>query len=175
MKDNKKISNGVKKVGTYFLYGVALFFAVSLIWTSVKPSAGEKTESNDSGTLKSSQKVEVQPAEKVQVYAFHSAKRCYSCVTMGQYTKETVEEFFQKELEEGKVEFKEINVDSPENKEMARKFKAVGSSLFINAIINGQDNIKEEVQVWRLLNNEKAFSNYLSTRIRETIGESAKG
>jgi hypothetical protein len=68
---------------------------------------------------------------------------------MGQYTKATVEEFFQSELSDGKIEFKEINVDLPANKEVSTKFKAVGSSLFLNAIIDGEDNITEKAQAWR--------------------------
>jgi hypothetical protein len=84
---------------------------------------------------------------------------------MGQYTKATVEEFFQPELRDGKIEFREINVDLPANKEVATKFKATGSSLFINAISGNKDNIKQDVQVWRLLSDKKAFSDYLSKKI----------
>lgn len=172
MKNNTEIFNGVKKLGTYLLYGGALVFAVALIWVSVKPN--KKTESSDFNTQKSSQNVEARetkPAEKVQVYVFHSTARCYSCIMMGQYAKATVEEFFQTELKNGKIEFREINVDLPENREVAKKFKAAGSSLFLNAIIDGEDNIKEEVQAWRLLGSKAAFSDYLSKKIRSMIGE----
>jgi len=162
----------MKKLGTYLLYSGALVFAIALVWISVSPD--KKTQSSESNTKNNSQKVEVQevkPAEKVQVYVFHSTNRCYSCVTMGEYAKATVEEFFQPELKDGKIEFKEINVDLPANKDVAAKFKAVGSSLFLNAIVDGKDNIKEEVQAWRLLGNQKAFSDYLSKKIRSIIGE----
>jgi hypothetical protein len=162
----------MKKLGIYLLYGGALVFAIALIYTSVSPN--KKTQSSDFNTKKSSQKAELQetkPAEKVQVFVFHSTNRCYSCITMGQYTKATVEEFFQSELSDGKIEFKEINVDLPANKEVSTKFKAVGSSLFLNAIIDGEDNITEKAQAWRLISNKQSFSDYLSKEIRSVLGE----
>ena len=85
----------MKKLGTYLLYGGALAFAIALIWISVNPN--KKTEFKSSNAQKVSQATKTQatePAEKVQVFVFHSTNRCYSCVTMGQYTKATVEEFF---------------------------------------------------------------------------------
>ena len=172
MKNNTEISNGVKKIGVYLLYGGVLVFALALVWVSLNPN--KKTQSNDPNTKKSSQQDEVReskPAEKVQVYAFHSTARCYACIIMGQYAKATVEEFFQPELRDGKIEFREINIDLPENREVAKKFKAAGSSLFLNAVIDGEDNIKEEAQAWRLLGNQKAFSDYLSEKIRSMNGE----
>lgn len=162
----------MKKLGTYLLYGVALVFAIALIWINISPN--KKTESSDSNAQKSFQKAEVQetkPAEKVQVYVFHSTNRCYSCITMGKYVKETLEGNFASEFENGKIEFREINVDLPENKEVAIKFKAAGTSLFFNSIIDGKDNIKEESQAWRLLGNKQVFSDYLVKKIRGMIGE----
>ena len=44
-----------------------------------------------------------------------------------------------------------------ENKELATKFKASGSALFINAISNGQDHISKDVNVWRLAQNETQY------------------
>jgi thioredoxin-related protein len=115
------------------------------------------------------EEVDLKPAEKIQVFVFHSNNRCYSCETMGKFTKATIEESFQNEIKEGKVEFREINVDLPENKEIAQKFEATGSSIFINAIIDGVDNIKEETQLWRLLSNKQNFSDYLTKKVKEKL------
>jgi hypothetical protein len=88
---------------------------------------------------------------------------------MGKLTKATIERYFQNEIKEGKVEFREINVDLPENKEIAQKFEATGSSIFINTIIDGVDNIKEETQPWRLLSNQQTFSDYLTKKVKEKL------
>ena len=162
----------MKKTGFYWLFGGGLIIVLAFLYFGVRPD--QKTEAANPNMQKSAQKTEIQatkPAEKIQVYLFHSTNRCYSCVTMGQYVKATVEEFFQPELRDGKVEFKEINIDLPENKELAAKYQAAGTSLFINAIIDGNDNIQEESQAWRLLGNQKTFSDYFSKKIRSLIGE----
>jgi hypothetical protein len=131
--------------------------------------ASSNSESKIISEEETKEEINLKPAEKVQVFVFHSSNRCYSCVTMGKYAKATVEEFFQPELRDGRVEFQEINVDLPENKEIARKFKATGSSLFVNAIIDGEDNIKEEVQLWRMLSDKEKFSQYLTEKIRKNF------
>ncbi|MDX9913001.1 MAG: nitrophenyl compound nitroreductase subunit ArsF family protein [Candidatus Moranbacteria bacterium] len=177
MINNEKNSDRVKKLGTYLLYGGALIFAIALIWISTSSDKETKSNSANTSTQVSTPKTAgvqpVKPAEKIQVYEFHSTNRCYSCITMGQYIKATLEESFQAELKSGKIDFREINVDLPENKEVATKFKATGTSLFINSIIDGQDNIKEDTQIWRLVTNEKSFSDYLSAKLKDIIGEKA--
>ena len=110
-------------------------------------------------------------AEKIQVFVFHATQRCYSCITIGKFAGETVNEYFQPELRDGKIEFREINIDLPENKELSRKFQAGGSSLYINAISSGQDNIVEDVAVWRLVNNEVQFKNYLKNKLSNLFGK----
>ena len=36
-------------------------------------------------------------ADKIEVYYFYRTQRCYSCVTLGQYIKETIEQKFSEE------------------------------------------------------------------------------
>jgi hypothetical protein len=59
----------------------------------------------------------------------------------------------------------------PENKELAKKFQASGSSLFLNGIIRGEDHAKEDLQVWRLTGNPTAFKDYLESKINEMFGK----
>lgn len=159
----------MKKLRTYLLYGGALVFAIALVYISVKPD--KKTESKVQGN-NSETAEEIQgkkPAEKIQVFLFHATQRCITCVNIGKYAKETVEQKFPEELKSGKIEFREINIDLPENKELATKFKVTGSALFINPIIEGKDNIKEDTQVWRLTSNEQSFISYLSDKLNAML------
>ena len=110
-------------------------------------------------------------AEKIEVINFHATARCFSCNTLGDYSETTIYEFFQSELRDGVIEFKSINVDLPENREIARKYQAAGSSLFINAIYDNEDHIKEDVRVWRLLNNEQQFKTYLKDQINSLLNK----
>lgn len=110
-------------------------------------------------------------ADKVEVFLFHATQRCATCIAIGKLSGETVYEYFQPELRDGKIEFREINIDLPENKELAQKFQASGSALFINAIYAGQDNISEDTKVWRLTQDDVQFKSYLKDKINSLLGK----
>jgi hypothetical protein len=158
----------MKKLGTYLLYGGALVFASALIYISLNANKQNAISKKKDDTVLA-QEDSKKSAEKVQVFLFHATKRCPTCIAIGKYAKETVEQKFPAELLSGKIEFREINIDLPENKELANKFKATGSALFLNAIIDGKDNMKQDVQVWRLTSNEQNFISYLSDEIKKLL------
>ncbi|NCN25216.1 hypothetical protein COT94_03965 [Candidatus Falkowbacteria bacterium CG10_big_fil_rev_8_21_14_0_10_37_14] len=114
---------------------------------------------------------EKKPTTKVQVFLFHSTQRCSTCIAIGRLAGETIYEYYQPELRDGKIEFREVNIDLPENKALAQKFQASGSALFINKIINGQDDINEDTTVWRLTSNPDQFKSYLKNKINNLIGK----
>ncbi len=156
---NKKIIFVV--VGIMILGG--MFFTMQSIQTSAKKDVqNENISKTEQG---------VQKAEKIEVFVFHATQRCISCITIGKFAGETVNEFFQPELRDARIEFREINVDLPENKELATKFQASGSALFINTIIDGQDHIAEDTKVWRLVQNEAQFKAYLKSVLDEKFGK----
>jgi len=119
----------------------------------------------------SNMSVAMAPAEKVEVFLFHRTQRCATCIAIGELSGQTVKESFAQEAAAGKIEFREINIDNPENKSLAEKFKASGSSLFINAVRNGADNIQEDTQVWRLTNDAQAFKDHLAGKINALLGK----
>jgi hypothetical protein len=110
-------------------------------------------------------------AEKIEVMNFHATQRCASCSTLGKYSEETINEFFQPELRDGIIRFQSVNVDLPENREVAKKYQAAGSSLFINAIYGGQDHIEQDAKVWRLLGSEQQFKSYLKDKINGLLNK----
>lgn len=107
--------------------------------------------------------------ERIEVFYFHATHRCISCQTIEKYTKETLEEFFQAELQEGKITFQSINVEEAKNKEIVQKYQARGSSLFFNIIKDKKDNISEDTQVWRLVGSEVNFKQYLKGKINNIL------
>ncbi|MDP3043772.1 MAG: nitrophenyl compound nitroreductase subunit ArsF family protein [bacterium] len=152
-----------------FIVGVAIIGTSFLILKNGNKPTEAQSPKNLAAQNKSEE--EKQKTDKVEVFVFHATQRCISCITIGKYAGETVNEYFQPELRDGKIEFREINVDLPENKELSHKFQAGGSSLYINAVINGQDNIAEDVAVWRLVNNEVQFKNYLKNKLDNLFGK----
>ncbi len=109
-------------------------------------------------------------ADKVQVFLFHGIERCATCIAIGKFANETVNERFKNELQSGEIEFREINIDLPANKELARKFQASGSALYLNGIRGNEDNIMQDTKVWSLTGNPTAFKDYLEGRINTLLG-----
>jgi len=76
---------------------------------------------------------------RIEVIDFYGTHRCVTCEAIEANAKYTIETFFQDELNEGKLEFKTVNVDDEANYAMAEKFEAAGTALFINVIKDGKE------------------------------------
>lgn len=107
--------------------------------------------------------------DKIEVMHFHGTYQCRSCIAIGEYALNTIKKNFPEEYERGIIEFREINGELPENRELVTKYQARGSSLFVNAIVDGKDNIEEDVKVWRLTADEKQFSDYFTNKLSQLL------
>lgn len=108
-------------------------------------------------------------ADKIEIVHFHATQQCWSCIELGRLAQLTLEKRFPEELENGLIEFKEVNVELPENSDIVEKYQASGSSLFVNYMYEGEDHIEEEVQVWRLLGSEIQFRKYLGDKLEKYL------
>ncbi len=145
---------------------LGIFIIVVIILISLGAIKKNNT-TNANSSDETNNKTEVINAEKIQVFMFHSTQRCVTCIAIGKLANETVQEYFSSELTNGKIEFQEINIDLPENKELAQKFQASGSSLFINPIYNNQDHISQDTNIWRLTSNPNQFKSYLKSKLEK--------
>lgn len=73
-------------------------------------------------------------ANTIEIFDFHTTNRCVTCKSIEANTQYTLETYFAEELKEGKITFQIVNIDEDENYELAKKFKASGTSLFLNII-----------------------------------------
>lgn len=108
-------------------------------------------------------------SEKIEVFVFHATQRCISCINIGKYAKATIEEKFPEELKSGKITFREVNIDLPENSKIAQDYKVSGSALFINTIKDGKDNHEEDTTVWRLVTNETQMKSYFEAKLKKIL------
>lgn len=108
-------------------------------------------------------------AERIEVVHFHGTKQCASCIAVGAFAKKTLEESFPAELKAGRIVFKDVNAELPENRDIVLRYQARGSSLFVNAISQGQDHIEEDSTVWRLTTNEEQYKQYFERKIRDLL------
>lgn len=77
----------------------------------------------------------------VLIFNFHSTNRCISCNAIEANTKKTIETYFSKEMEEGRVKMMVYNVDDDVNAAIAETFQATGTSLFLVKVLNGNASI----------------------------------
>lgn len=108
-------------------------------------------------------------ADKLEIYYFHRTQRCSTCLAIGRYTKEIIQEKFSDQVSKGIIDFREINIDLVENAEIVSKYRATGQSLYINAIKDDQDNINQDIKIWRLVRSESQFKDYLASRIASLL------
>jgi|GEM_PF-620850 len=148
----------IKIVGIVAI-GIVAIFVLQLLLTSGK-NKSEVNGVNSTNTQSSGN------VDKIQVVHFHATQQCWSCITVGEYAEKTIKERFPEEYASGKIEYLDINGELSENSAIVNKFGASGSSLFVNVIKDGKDNISEDVQVWRLVSNEQSFINYFENRLK---------
>ena len=99
---------------------------------------------------------------KVEVYHFHATRQCYTCKTVGALAEETVNTYFADELKSGKLVFASVNIELPENKALADKYEAKGSSLIIGTYGKDGSFVKEEnTNVWYKISDKADYMNYL--------------
>ena len=110
----------------------------------------------------------------VEILYFHGDMRCKNCYAMEKGVSELLADQFEKEVKEGKIVFKTIDITTPEGEQIADNYGVSWSSLYLNYWTNGkedrndltrfgmktaakdQDAFKEEVK--------KYINNYLSVQ-----------
>jgi hypothetical protein len=116
--------------------------------------------------------VPVSSADRIEVVYFHRTERCASCLWVEQVARKVVEGSFAPQLASGEVTYREVDVQKPENRAMAAKYRAGGSQLFVNYIKDGRDGIVEAYQTYPFVGNEARFSELLRSMIASGLGQS---
>ncbi len=154
----------------------ALFFSMKslvnkeaspTISSSVKSISTEPQKENNSSLVRQ----EKIPVDKIEVVHFHGTHQCWSCITVGEYALEIIKNKFSEEYQSGKIVFKDINGELAENREIVVKYQAGGSSLFVNTIREGQDNIEEDTRVWSLVTDKDKFVQYFENKLKTLLGK----
>ncbi len=107
---------------------------------------------------------------KIEVIDFYGTHRCVTCEAIEANAKYTIDTYFKNEVNDGKIEFKAINVDKKENYDIAERFEASGTALFINVIKGGKE---EHIDLTNFAfakgRDKEEFSAELKSMIEEQI------
>jgi len=154
-----------KKIISLFLFIFAFFVIFQLKNYVTNNMADIETSQFVASSINASKA----PVDKIEVIHFHGTYRCVSCVRVGEFALQTIQERFSEEYASNKIIFREINGELPENKAIVIKYQARGSSLFINTIQGGEDNIIEDTRVWRLVSNEEQYMDYFEEKLKTLL------
>lgn len=111
-----------------------------------------------------------QEAAKVVVYYFHGNVRCPSCIKLEEYSGEAINNGFQKELSDGTVEFKSINVDEEANKHFIQEYQLVSRSVVVSKIEKGKEvKWKNLDMIWQLVSNHDKYVEYIKNETKNII------
>ena len=150
---------------------ISIIIAVLVVVVAVMVKDNGKQSDTNSVDKLSSENFDEIPAEKIEVVHFHGTRQCWSCITVGEYALKTIQDKFPEEYKNGTIVFMDINVELPENEDIVVRYQARGSSLFVNAITDGRDNIKEDTIVWQLVGDEGKYINYFEDKLKSLLGK----
>ena len=153
----------IQRFATKFVIAFALVvFAILGGWPAATgPSAGLTiaAETND--------------IPRFIAYYFYTSQRCGSCYRIENWTESTVKNHFQQEIEKGKLDWRTVKVDQPENKHFVKKFNLYTKSVVIVEQKDGEKlRWKNLDKVWRLLRDKEKFTDYISDEMQAFMEKS---
>lgn len=105
----------------------------------------------------------------VEVYHFHATQQCYSCRVLGELAEETVNTSFSAERAGGRLIFKHINAELPENVELVSRYGVTSSSLMIGYTNETGFHAENQIGLWYKLGDKEAFADELEETLRKKM------
>jgi len=142
-----------------------LFVVVSIVALIAKQSGESPAASTESATGDEAANTPLLE-DRVIVYYFHGNARCPTCLTLEEYSKETVETFFANDLQSGRVQWQVINFDETWNEHFLTDYDLSFQSLVLVEIKDGKEvrhtNLEE---IWDLVGDKPAYFEYVRGEI----------
>ncbi len=112
-------------------------------------------------------------ADKITAIYFHTTYRCETCRRIEAYSKEAIESGFARELANGRLEFRLVNVELPENQHFAQDYKLVTKSLVLIRTRDGKQVEWNNLgRIWELTGDHDGFVRYVQREVRAYLEKS---
>ncbi|NQT90150.1 MAG: hypothetical protein HQ558_02745 [Candidatus Omnitrophica bacterium] len=103
---------------------------------------------------------------KVIAYYFHGSFRCPTCRNLEQYAKEAIENNFRKELDEGSLVFKPVNVEEEANKHFVNEYQLYTKSLVLSLVRDGKEvKYKNLDKIWEYVRDKTKYMDYVKSEV----------
>lgn len=109
--------------------------------------------------------------DRVEVIYFHGKQRCATCMAIEKSIGEVINSRFTKELKNGTLVFRTVDISTPEGEELADKYEVTWSSLYVNKWKDGKETRSDmtEFAFNNARNNPDAFKNELADKISQSL------
>lgn len=111
------------------------------------------------------------PERKIIAYYFHGNVRCMTCRAIEDYAREAIEGAFSEDIEQGRVEFRSINLEEGGNQHFVDDFKLTTRAVVLSEVNAGkQVRWKNLDKVWQLVRQKRSFTAYIEDEMRQFLG-----
>ncbi len=145
-----------------FVLGSLVVLAVkeSRRWTAPDPVAAQ-------GGSQTTAAAPRPQTDKIIAYYFHTTYRCPTCRRIEAYSREAIDTGFARELKEGSLEFRLVNVELPESQHFVQDYKLFTKSLVLVRMKDGKQVEWTNLgRVWELTGDRDAFLGYVQQGVR---------
>ena len=106
-------------------------------------------------------------AKKVVVYYFHNTIRCATCMRIEEYSEFAILAGFSKELKNGTIEWRGVNMQMPENQHFVKDFQLHMSSLVVVLYKDGKQVAWRNLEkIWGHVGNIDDFVKYVQNNVK---------
>ena len=104
---------------------------------------------------------------KVIAYYFHVTVRCTTCRTIESYSREVIEQKFRGDIAKGRLEFRLVNVQLPENRHFVKDYQLFTKSLVLVRFDRGkQAEYKVLNETWELVGDRQSMQGYVEREVQ---------
>ncbi len=127
---------------------------------------GEENKTKAHPDTVSIEKPTAKAKSRVEVIDFYGKRRCVTCKAIESSAKYTVDTYFAAEQKKGTVVLRVVNVEEEANYELAEKFEATGTALFLDVIKEGNERLIDLTEfAFAKGKDQEAFAQELKARI----------
>jgi hypothetical protein len=142
-----------------------LAFVAATILLAIIRIAGSSSGNQDHELFT---RLELSHPNTTAVVLFHYRQRCDQCLAMERYTRELLQDEFPGQLQRNEIQFRQMIIDLPGNRDLTERFGLVTSTpVIINFEGKKEDSIRVLDRSWELYNDETAFKMMLSKELNQ--------
>ena len=107
---------------------------------------------------------------KVIAYYFHVTVRCTTCRMIESYSREVVEQKFGADIAKGRMQYKLVKLQLPENRHFVKDYQLFTKSLVLVRFDKGkQAEYKVLNDTWELVGDKSAMQAYVEREVRDYL------